>query len=369
MSAHLSVERLTHRYPGADWDTVAAIDLTVPAGSMTAVLGPSGSGKSTLLRVVAGLLPAASGEVSVDGRAVTGVPPERRGIAMMFQKPHLFPHLSVLDNVAYADRIRGRSRTEARAAALQMLDLVHLSELASRHPRELSGGQEQRVALARALAADPAVLLLDEPFSALDTELRSAMHALLADIRASVAPTILLVTHDLAEASSADTVAVLVAGRLIQNAPVETLYRDPAERAVARLLGGFSELPTRPAPGGLLTPLGEVTVVGGRAEEVVVLVRQEILHVVDPQVDGAAAAGCIESIRWEGARQVARVRLATDPSRWGGPVSVLAEVAVGRTRRVGDSVAVRVVGPLVTVPAQGAARASVEPFEPALRPD
>jgi energy-coupling factor transporter ATP-binding protein EcfA2 len=142
------------------------------------------------------------------------------------------------------------------------------------------------------------VLLPDEPVSALDTELRSAMHALLADIRASVAPTIPIVTHDLAEASSGDSV-------------------------------------------------------GGRAEEVVVLVPQEILHVVGPHTDGAAATGRIESIRWEGARQVAYVRLDADPSRWGGPVNVLAEVAVGRTHRVGDSVAVGVVGPLVTVPAQG----------------
>ena len=196
---------------------------------MLAVLGPSGSGKTTLLRVAAGLEQPESGDVLLDGTSVLGVPPERRDLTVMFQKPHLFPHLSVLDNVAFADRLRGRSRSQSRAAAQRYLDLVHLGDLARRRPRQLSGGQEQRVALARALAANRRVMLLDEPFSALDTDLRTSMHQLLGEVRAALDPTIVMVTHDLDEAGLADRVAVLVEGRIEQFDTIPALYSGPED--------------------------------------------------------------------------------------------------------------------------------------------
>ena len=162
MTAALRLLAITHRHPGAEQPTLAEVDLEVQDGQMVAVLGPSGSGKTTLLRVAAGLEQPESGDVLLDGMSVLDGPPERRDLTVMFQKPHLFPHLSVLDNVAFADRLRGRSRPQSRAAAKRYLDLVQLGDLARRRPRQLSGGQERRVALARALAANRRVMLLDE---------------------------------------------------------------------------------------------------------------------------------------------------------------------------------------------------------------
>jgi ABC-type sulfate/molybdate transport systems ATPase subunit len=161
----------------------------------------------------------------------------------MFQQPHLFTHLSVLDNVAFGPRIRGASRREGRDIARRYLALVHLQDVGQRRTRQLSGGQQQRVALARALATERQVLLLDEPFSALDAGLRRSMHDLLREVRAALAPTIVMVTHDLDEASLADRVTVLADGRLQQVGTVTSLYRRPASVVVASLLGGFNEIP------------------------------------------------------------------------------------------------------------------------------
>ncbi len=246
---------MTRQFPGAPAPTLAAVDLHVPAGGCVALLGPSGSGKSTLLRLVAGLDVADAGEVLVDGRSVAGVAPERRGTVLVFQSPRLFPHLSVLDNVAFPLLVAGARRRRAREDAERFLDLVGLAALARRRPSSLSGGQEQRVALARALAARPDVLLLDEPFSALDPAVRTEMHELLAELRAAVEPTILLVTHDRHEAAVvADTVAVLLDGRIAQHGPVAELYTRPVLAGRARLPRWAQRRPgTRGRPGA---PLG-----------------------------------------------------------------------------------------------------------------
>ncbi len=173
MSAALALSGLTRVFPGTPTPALADLDLAVPAGSCVAVVGPSGSGKTTVLRLASGLDRPDAGDVLVDGVSVVDVAPEDRGMAMVFQRPLLFPHRSVLDNVAFPAQVRGASRRElACVEAAEYLDLVQLGELGHRHPTELSGGQEQRVALARALAAEPRVLLLDEPFSALDASLR-----------------------------------------------------------------------------------------------------------------------------------------------------------------------------------------------------
>lgn len=242
MSAELRLSRVSFSHRGSPTPTVHDLDLTVGAGEMVALLGASGSGKSTALRLAAGLEETAGGDVLIDGVSQRGVSPQRRGIAMVFQKPLLFPHLSVIDNVAFADRIAGRSRAAARAAAREYLDLVHLGDLGHRRSRELSGGQEQRVALARALAARPGILLLDEPFGALDTAVRESLYGVLRQVRERLQPTMVLVTHDLTEAALADRVAVLDGGSITALGDLGALYAAPPDVQVARLLGGFTEI-------------------------------------------------------------------------------------------------------------------------------
>lgn len=351
MSRHLHLESLAFRYPHQQNDALDEITLDVAPGQLLAVVGPSGSGKSTLLRVVAGLLRPDRGDVQLGGRSLVAVPPERRGISMMFQKPLLFPHLDVLDNVAFADRTAGMPRARARSAARSHLDVVRLGDLASRRPRELSGGQEQRVALARALAPHPQVLLLDEPFSALDPELQVAMHDLLKQVRARFEPTTMMVTHDLGEAAMADKVAVLDDGRVVQHDTIDELYRRPASVTVARLLGGFSELVGTAVDGGYECALGVVTTASpfpdGRS---VVLVRQESVTIVDEHDPHVAATGLVVGATRAGTRQVATVEV--EGARAGGrAAAVLVELAPGVPAPIGARVRVQLTGPLVHVPA------------------
>lgn len=350
MSGELRLESVGFRYPHRDTDALEAITLGVAPARLLAVVGPSGSGKSTLLRVVAGLLRADRGDVRLDGRSLLDVAPERRGISMMFQKPLLFPHLDVLDNIAFADRAAGMPRSGARAAARGYLDVVHLAELARRRPRELSGGQEQRVALARALAARPQVLLLDEPFSALDPELRASMHTLLEEVRATFEPTTVMVTHDLVEAAMADTVAVLDEGRVVQHADIDELYDRPANVTVARLLGGFSELVGTPAEGGYDCPLGFVAAPSPQpGRPVIVVVRQESLTLVEEHDPHVAARGLVVGSTRNGTRRVVSVELEA-PTGGGPTASVLVELAPGVPAPVGRRVGVRLTGPLSHVP-------------------
>ncbi len=335
MTAALNLSSITHHHPGAEQPTLAGVDLEVQEGEMVAVLGPSGSGKTTLLRVAAGLEQPESGDVLLDGMSVMGVPPERRDLTVMFQKPLLFPHLSVLDNVAFADRLRGRSRSQSRAAAQRYLDLVHLGDLARRRPRQLSGGQEQRVALARALAASRRVMLLDEPFSALDTDLRTSMHQLLCEVRAALDPTIVMVTHDLDEAGLADRVAVLVEGRIEQFDTIERLYAAPKTLAVARLVGGFNELPGRVESGAHNSSLGSFTLPGGVEADgqAILLVRKERLDLT-PLDARPTLTGRVVQIRQSGPHQDVVVEL--DQPLRGARLRVDVEARLGTSLRPGE---------------------------------
>ena len=238
----LEIRDAWHRYPDATEPALRGASLTVAEGEMVSVIGPSGSGKSTLLRVAAGLQRATSGHVLVGGSDVADQPTERRDLTVMFQQPLLFDHLDVAGNVGFAPRLAGVGRREARRCAQRYLRLVHLEGFDSRDVSSLSGGQQQRVALARALAAERGALLLDEPFSSLDRELRASMHDLLTEVRAALSPTILLVTHDLDEAALAESTVVLIDGSVHQHAPVAEIYQRPASVPVARLLGGFAEI-------------------------------------------------------------------------------------------------------------------------------
>ncbi|MPZ94471.1 MAG: ATP-binding cassette domain-containing protein [Propionibacteriales bacterium] len=210
------------------------VDLEVEAGTLAAVLGPSGCGKTTLLRVVAGFERADAGTVSIGGRVVTGVPPERRRVGIVPQEGALFPHLDVAGNVGF-----GLSRERRRSSRVgEVLDLVGLSDFASRMPHELSGGQQQRVALARALAPEPALVLLDEPFSALDSGLRAAVRAEVGRVLRLAGATAVLVTHDQEEAlSMAVRVAVMRSGRLVQSGSPAEVYGAPADLGVATFVG------------------------------------------------------------------------------------------------------------------------------------
>jgi iron(III) transport system ATP-binding protein len=226
--------------------TVAAEDvsLSVHPGETVALLGPSGCGKSTVLRCVAGLERPDAGRVEVGGRDVTALPPEARQVGLVFQDYALFPHLTVLGNVAYGPRMRGAGRVGAQSRARGALDLVGLEALAARRVTELSGGQAQRVALARAVATDSPLLLLDEPLSNLDEQLRARLRADLRDLFARVGAGVLLVTHDQREALAlASRVAVMRAGRLVQVGAAAEVFARPATAWVAAFLGHANVLP------------------------------------------------------------------------------------------------------------------------------
>ncbi len=344
MTAALTLSGISHRHPGAAQPTLTGIDLEVQNGQMLAVLGPSGSGKTTLLRVAAGLEKPEAGDVLLDGASVLDVAPERRDLTVMFQKPHLFPHLSVLDNVAFADRLRGRSRSQSRATAQRYLDLVHLGDLGGRRPRALSGGQEQRVALARALAASRRVMLLDEPFSALDNHLRASMHQLLGEVRAALDPTIVMVTHDLDEAALADRVAVLVEGRIEHCDTIQTLYTAPKTLAVARLVGGFNELPGVVKSGVHHSILGAVALPSSLDADgtAVLLARKERLALTEPHTTGTAT-GLVVEVRQSGPHQDVIVEMAATHAAARTRLAV--EVRLGTTLRPGDRTGVMLPGP------------------------
>ena len=342
MSAALALDSLTKVFDGGAAPALDAVSLTVDAGECLAILGPSGSGKSTVLRAIAGLDTPSSGRILVDGADVAGVVPERRGMAMVFQRPLLFPHLSVLDNVAFAATVSGQSKREARSDARQFLELVQLEGFGERPITALSGGQEQRVALARALAARPRVLLLDEPFSALDPELRADMHILLAQIRRQLHPTIVMVTHDRDEAAVvADRVALLSAGRLLQHDTVERLYTRPVALDVARLMGGRIELPGEVRDGVHHSALGAIAAAHGETwvdGPGVLVVRHEALHVSTLAVavpDGMVGVEAVVTDRRpRGPR--AEVALAC------GDAMLEAEVPAGRPLVVGQTATVHI---------------------------
>jgi len=241
MTNAITVIGANKRY--GDFNALDNVDFVVPAGSLTALLGPSGSGKSTLLRAIAGLDVPDSGTVMIEGRDVTGVPPQRRGIGFVFQHYAAFKHLTVRDNVAFGLKIRKLPKAEIKDKVDDLLEVVGLAGFQTRYPNQLSGGQRQRMALARALAVDPKVLLLDEPFGALDAKVREDLRAWLRRLHDEVHVTTVLVTHDQAEALDvADRIAVLNKGRIEQVGTPAEVYDKPANPFVMSFLGAVSSL-------------------------------------------------------------------------------------------------------------------------------
>jgi sulfate transport system ATP-binding protein len=222
------------------------IDLTVRSGALTALLGPSGGGKSTLLRIVAGLEKADAGSVHIDGDDATALPPQRRNVGFVFQHYAAFKHLSVYRNVAFGLEIRKRPKAEIRARVHELLELVHLTQFADRLPAQLSGGQRQRMALARALAVEPTVLLLDEPFGALDAKVRKELRDWLRRLHDEVHVTTVFVTHDQEEALEvADEIVVINDGRIEQVGSPDELYDKPSNDFVMSFLGPVTTLAGR----------------------------------------------------------------------------------------------------------------------------
>jgi len=241
MTNAIVVRGANKRY--GDFVALDNVDFEVPAGSLTALLGPSGSGKSTLLRAIAGLDQPDSGTITINGRDVTRVPPQRRDIGFVFQHYAAFKHMTVRDNVAFGLKIRRRPKAEVAEKVDNLLKIVGLSGFQGRYPNQLSGGQRQRMALARALAVDPQVLLLDEPFGALDAKVREDLRAWLRRLHDEVHVTTVLVTHDQAEALDvADRIAVLRDGRIEQVGSPAAVYDTPANAFVMSFLGAVSSL-------------------------------------------------------------------------------------------------------------------------------
>ena len=221
-------------------DFVALDDVTldIPSGALTALLGPSGGGKSTLLRIIAGLEKPDSGTVEIAGADATSLPPQRRNVGFVFQHYAAFKHMTVFKNVAFGLEIRKRPKAEIKRRVDELLQLVHIEKFAHRLPSELSGGQRQRMALARALAVEPEVLLLDEPFGALDAQVRKELRAWLRRLHDEVHVTTVFVTHDQEEAMEvADSIAIIAAGRLEQVGTPDELYEHPANDFVMGFLG------------------------------------------------------------------------------------------------------------------------------------
>jgi sulfate transport system ATP-binding protein len=229
-------------------DFVALDDVTVslPTGQLTALLGPSGGGKSTLLRIIAGLDQADTGTVTIEGREATNLPARKRNVGFVFQHYAVFKHMTVAKNVAFGLEIRKRPKDQIQQRVAELLDLVHLSQFRDRMPSQLSGGQRQRMALARALAVEPTVLLLDEPFGALDAKVRKELREWLRRLHDEVHTTTIFVTHDQEEALEvADEIVVINDGRVEQIGSPDTLYDKPANDFVMRFLGETTDLAGR----------------------------------------------------------------------------------------------------------------------------
>jgi len=322
----LTLDAVTQHYRGASTAAVDGVTLEIGAGELVALLGPSGCGKTTLLRIIAGFVQQTSGRVIVGGRPVDELPPHRREIGVVFQNYALFPHMSALDNVAYGLDARGVDKSSQQRKAREMLELVQMSHLAARLPREMSGGQQQRIALARALAVGPRILLLDEPFGALDKSLRLDMQIEVKRLQRLAGITCIMVTHDQEEAlSMADRVAVINKGRLEQFAPPNDIYDLPQTLFVNQFVGTANQLTARllatgadcrvALAGGPAWPVRAIGAPGAlnAGDSVTVCVRPEHLRLVDRSTTTEGLPGTIELSLPLGPQIVHEVRL-TDGS-------------------------------------------------------
>ena len=320
----IRLEQLTKRYGGRS--VVSNLTLEVGAGQLCVLLGPSGSGKSTVLRLIAGLAAADAGRILVEGRDLAGVPARQRDLGFVFQSYALFRRMTVAENVEFGLAVRGAARAERRRRRDELLDLVGLAGLGRRYPHQLSGGQQQRVALARALAHQPKLLLLDEPFGALDARIRVDLRRNLRAIQRELGLTTLFVTHDQDEAFElADRIAVMAQGRLVEEGPPRELYLRPYTEFVATFLGGANLLVGQSTRSGVrLGPVEMPLAAEVRSEDssrrVQVLFRPEDVALSPESAPRDEAAGVpelgvgtVEEIAFVGSSERLRLRLPALP--------------------------------------------------------
>ncbi len=295
MSA-ISLNTLRKSYDGHE--IVHGIDLDIEEGEFVVFVGPSGCGKSTLLKMIAGLEEISSGDIRIGGRSVRGVPPAKRGIAMVFQSYALYPHMRVYDNIAFGLKIAGLAREEIDRRVRDAARILQLETLLDRYPRQLSGGQRQRVAIGRAIARKPKVLLFDEPLSNLDAALRGKTRVEIGRLHQALKSTIIYVTHDQVEAMTlADRIVLLNEGRIEQVGTPLDLYENPANLFVARFLG---------SPGINLIPAASLD----RTDAETVGIRAERIQLT-PEQSGAKAAGSVELVEHLGDTSLVHVKLSS----------------------------------------------------------
>jgi len=306
-----------------DFPAVIGLNLTIRRGEFFTLLGPSGSGKTTTLRMLAGLEMPTSGEITIDGRPVTNVVPEKRNIGLVFQHYALFPHMTVTENIRFPLTMRKTPKDQISEKINRVLEMTQLQDFRDRYPRELSGGQQQRVALARAFVYDPAILLMDEPLGALDRNLRDRLRLELKSLQQRIGATVLYVTHDQDEALAlSDRIGVMHRGRLRQVAAPEEMYERPANSFVAQFLGDSVCLPAKRVEAGTYSVLevaGVGKVVVDRTNDMcedetgVMMVRPEKFRMSEEEPDSGAEnriAGTVEATVYLGA--VVHVHLVTD---------------------------------------------------------
>lgn len=318
----LEVVGLTKRF--GEVTALDSVDLEVDQGELLAVVGPSGCGKTTLIRLIAGLETPDAGRIMIRGKDATSTPPERRNVSLVFQNFALFPHMSVAENVAYGLRWRKLSRAEKEKRVSEVLEMVGLSELQSRRPHQLSAGQQQRAALARALAPQPETLLLDEPLSALDADLRDRLRLEIRRLQKELGITTILVTHDQEEALGiADRVAVMNEGTLVQVGQAWEVYDAPTTAFVARFIGKGNVIEAALTDSAaLLGPLGDVQREWmpsdvTQAGDALVLIRPEAMQVMqegdDPTADGLTFEATLVDVTFTGQSCTLHVQAADQP--------------------------------------------------------
>ena len=313
MSA-VSLTNIVKRF--GDFTAVHKMSLDIAEGSFVTLLGPSGCGKTTTLRMIAGLLDPSEGEIAIKGKRVNDVPIHKRNLGLVFQNYALFPHKTVADNVAFGLKYRNVGKEEMRRKVADALELVQLPDLGGRYPKELSGGQQQRIALARAIVIEPDVLLLDEPLSALDANLREDMRVELKRIQQRIGVTTVFVTHDQTEAlAMSDQIIVMSKGRVEQVGAPEEVYNTPASEFVAQFLGASNLLPAQctgvsggevaiEAPGfpPFAIPAQRAPQVSA-AGPVRLVIRAEKLHLARPGAtagDGLSVDATVENVDYQG---------------------------------------------------------------------
>ena len=317
MSA-ISLNTLRKSYDGHE--IVHGIDLDIEDGEFVVFVGPSGCGKSTLLKMIAGLEEISSGDIRIGGRSVRGVPPAKRGIAMVFQSYALYPHMRVYDNIAFGLKIAGLGKPEIDKRVCDAARILQLENLLDRYPRQLSGGQRQRVAIGRAIAREPKVLLFDEPLSNLDAALRGQTRIEIGRLHQALKSTIIYVTHDQVEAMTlADRIVLLNEGRIEQVGTPLELYENPANLFVARFLG---------SPGINLVPAESL----GRSGTGTIGIRPEHVRLVT-DANGAIASGSVELIEHLGDTSLVHVRVSSGER-------IIAKIAGVAQQKRGETVGV-----------------------------